>query len=536
MLKCARATFLAAVLCFGISLSAQTSPCPAGTLANVLGTSCSVGPLIFNFGTDFQGGTFSNVLNGQITPADIGFFPVQSDNKVGFRLILNFVDAPSNGFSVHFVNFSYTPQATPGSEIRAQSLSVDAHVQTNPGETQIARVIDSQFYPNSGPFVNFAGIDIRQDVSLLNQLSQSLILEVPGLLSTGSGSAGLPTTQLLSFSTGNSSTSLASATFLYTTGPIIPAPGLAALSYTNIDLPGVAATFVVSITNSGRMVGSYQDFAGNFHGYVQEADGSFVTVDVPGAPNTFGEGLNERGDVVGGFTGPDGHTHGFLQHDGVISTFKVPGARFTAPFSINNQGQIVGEYQAADLGFHGFLLAEGEFVTIDEGPGTGSFADSAAFAINNSGDIVGVFFDPNTFRSYLLKNNSVTTIDVPGQGNTSLEGINNRGDLVGIFNDINLVQHGVVLSKGRFQTVDFPGGNNTFPVGTNDSGIIVGGYSAPDGSAHSFLATPAFDDGMDHRPSTSSANPSQPNPECGDEESRSKHDLLRNGGLCHVKH
>src|SRR5690348_11641026 len=98
MLKCARATFFAAVLCFGFSVSAQPFPCPTGTLANVLGTSCSVGPIIFNFGTDFQGGTFSNALNGQITPADIGFFPVQSDNKVGFRLILNFVDAPPNGF------------------------------------------------------------------------------------------------------------------------------------------------------------------------------------------------------------------------------------------------------------------------------------------------------------------------------------------------------------------------------------------------------------------------------------------------------
>jgi len=537
MFKCARATFFAAVLCFGFSVSAQTLPCPTGTLANVVGTSCSVGSLIFNFGDDFQGFVFSPGVSGQITPADIGFIPLQSDNKVGFRLVLNFVDAPAaSGFSSeHLALFSYTPQAAPGSGIRAESLSVDAHAQTTPGETQIARAIDSQFYPNSGPFVNFAGIDIRQDVSLLNQLSQTLILEVPGLLSTGSGSAG-PTMQLLSFSTGNSSTSLASATFLYTTGPLLPTPGLAALSYTNIDLPGVAATFVSNITNSGRMVGSYQDFAVNFHGYVQETDGSFVTIDVPGAPNTFGDGLNERGDVVGGFTGSDGHTHGFLQHDGVISTFNVPGARSTIPVAINNQGQIVGEYRSPDLSFHGFLLADGAFVTIDEGPRTGSLADSAAFAINNSGEIAGPFFDPNTFRSYLLKNNSVTTIDVPGQGDTTIEGINNRGDAVGVFNDINLAQHGFLLSQGTFRTVDFPGGNSSAATGMNDSGKIVGSYFGPDGSTHSFLATAALDDGMDHRPATSSVNPTQPKPECGDEESRSKHDLLRNGGLCHVKH
>src|SRR6266853_3009910 len=341
MLKCARATFFAAVLCFGFSVYAQPLPCPAGTMANVLGTSCSVGSIIFNFGNDFQGFVFSGVVSGQMTPADIGFVPVQLDSKVGFKLVLNFVDG--NGFSSdHFVSFSYTPQAAPGSEIRGQSLSVDAHVQTTPGETQIARVIDSQFYPNSGPFVNFAGIDIRQDVSLLNQLSQSLILEVPGLLSTGSGSAGFPTTLLQTFTEGNSSASLASATFLYTTGPLLPTPSLAALSYTNIDLPGVAATFVSNITNSGRIVGSYQDFAGNIHGYVEDADGTFVTIDVPGAPATEANGLNERGDVVGAFTGSNGRARGFVQHDGVISTIDVLGARSTLPVAINNQGQIVG--------------------------------------------------------------------------------------------------------------------------------------------------------------------------------------------------
>ena len=130
MLKCIRATLFAAVLCFGFSAYAQPLPCPAGTMANVVGTSCSVGPIIFNFGNDFQGSSFSGFFGGQITPADIGFIPVQSDNKVGFRLVLNFVDAPASGFnSDHFVSFSYTPQAAPGSEIRVQSLSMDAHVQ-----------------------------------------------------------------------------------------------------------------------------------------------------------------------------------------------------------------------------------------------------------------------------------------------------------------------------------------------------------------------------------------------------------------------
>jgi uncharacterized membrane protein len=492
-----------------------------------------VGSIIFNFGSDFQGFTFSGGLFGQITPADIGFVPIQSDNKVGFRLVLNFADGASNNVSEHFAQFSYTPQSVPGSEIRVQSVAMDAHA--TPGGFGFVEAVDREFYPNSGLLQNIAQIDIEGDVSVLNQLSDSHILEVPGLLSTGEGNAGVPTTLLQTFTEGNSSASLASATFLYTTGPLVPTPGLAALTYANIDLPGVAATFAINITNSGRMVGSYQDFAGNLHGYVEDANGAFVTIDVPGAPATEANGLNERGDVVGAFTGSNGFARGFVQHDGVISTIDVPVARSTIPFAINNQGQIVGEYRSPDLSFHGFLLADGAFITIDEGPGTGTFADSAAFAINNSGEIAGPFFDPNTFRSYLLKNNSVTTIDVPGQGDTAIQAINNRGDAVGIFNDINLAQHGFLFSQGTFRTVDFPGGNSSSALGTNDSGKIVGEYIAPDGSIHSFLATPASDDGMDHRPTTSSTNPSQPKPECGDEERHSKHAPLRNAGLCHMK-
>jgi uncharacterized membrane protein len=493
-----------------------------------------VGPIIFNFGTDFQGVTRSGGVFGQITPADIGFVPLQLDNKVGFRLILNFVDGPSsNDVNEHFAQFSYTPQAAPGSEIRVQSVAMDAHA--TPGGFGFVEAVDREFYPNSGLLQNIAQIEIEQDVSVLNQLSDSHILEVPGLLSIGEGQPGAATTLLQTFTAGNSSASLASATFLYTTGPLLPTPGLAALSYTNIDLPGVAATFVSNITNSGRMVGAYQDFAGNLHGYVEDADGAFVTIDVPGAPATEANGLNERGDVVGAFTGSNGRARGFIQRDGVISTIDVPGARSTIPVAINNQGQIVGEYRSPDLSFHGFLLADGAFVTIDEGPGTGSFADSAAFAINNSGEIAGPFFDPNTFRSYLLKNNSVTTVDVPGQGDTAIQAINNRGDAVGIFNDINLAQHGFLFSQGTFRTVDFPGGNFSGASGMNDSGMIVGSYFAPDGSLHSFLATPALDDGMDHRPTTTSVDPSQPKPGCGDGESRSKHNLLRNAGLCHMK-
>lgn len=536
------ATFIYFVLFSGLTLTAQSVPCRPGTMANVLGTSCSVGSVIFNFQTSFFASTSvfdqGNVITTQLTPADIGFIPVQSGDQAGFKLVMNFVDGPGPDdtfSSIHFIQLSYTPEAAPGAEIRVQGLSMDAHAQDTPLNIADVQILDFQTYPNSGFVDTDVALVNEQGVSLFNQPTSNVILEVPGLLSTGSGFPGAATTQVLSLSTGQASTSLTSATFLYTTGPIVPAPGLAPLQYTTIDLPGVVATFVSNIVNSGRTVGSYQDFAGNFHGYVADLRGGFATVDVPGATDTFGGGLNERGDVVGSFNDVAGLSHGFVQRDGAITTFDVPGSIFTAPVAINNKGQIAGEYESADRGFHAFLLDDGVFTTIDHGPGTGIFASTGAFALNNAGEIAGFFFDPNTFRAFTQKHGSFLAVDVPGQGDTVIEGINDLGDAVGTYNDFNLIQHGFVLSRGVFQTVDFPDGSNTFAFGINASGKIVGIYQGADGNTHSFLAAPASGDGQDHRPKTSDAKQSSPRVDCRDEQWQRRHGQRRSTEGCQVR-
>lgn len=526
-----------------LPLFSQTVPCPSGSLANVLGTSCAVGSVIFNFQTRFLAGATVGNTSHQITPADIGFIPIQSGNQAGFRLVLGFADGPVvdgsvGSFNGHIIQFSYTPQAADGSEIRVQNLTMDASAQGAPQSSAFVQILDFQEYVNSGFVATDTAIDNENGASVFNQLSDNHILEVPGFFSTGSGFADAATTQISDFSTGTASDSLSSATFLYTSGPVIPTPSLAPLNYTNIDLDGAASTFVSNITNSGKTVGTYQDFAGIFHGYVADPQGNFVTIDVPGATGTFAADVNEKGDVTGSFRGTDRHTHGFVQRDGIISTFNVPGSRFTAAVGMNNQGQIVGEYESADRGFHGFVLDSetGLFTTIDRGPGVGLFASSAAFAINNSSEIGGTFFDPDTFRAYLLKNGSFRDLDVPGQGDATIEGLNDRGDAVGIYNDVNLLQHGFVLSHGNFQTVDLPGESNTFALGINASGAIVGQYSAPDGSSHSFLATPVPGDGQDHPPATSAQHQSQTRPDCSDESWHNQRDQLRNASSCQMKH
>src|SRR5690349_9573828 len=99
MLKQNRLIYAALIMVSCILPAAgQVQPCPQGTFANVLGTSCSVGSLVLNFQTFvFGGGFFSQdgvTTSFPITPSDIGFMPVQANGLSGFRLDLNFVTGP----------------------------------------------------------------------------------------------------------------------------------------------------------------------------------------------------------------------------------------------------------------------------------------------------------------------------------------------------------------------------------------------------------------------------------------------------------
>lgn len=538
---------LCAVLLLAVSAYSQTLPCKPGTMADVLGTSCSVGPLIFNFQP-----TFPEFFTG---PEEIGFLPIQEQDRVGFRLITNFEDRSTPNTTFHFVEFGYTVQAAPGFEIRKQGLNMDASVQSGSSDSDsaLAEVTDFQNYPNTG-FVPTQTALESMNGSLIteppnfNKLSDARFMEVPEfqgiLLPPGESTFGDGlTTAILTSTNGSAVSILNSADFLYTFGPVVPAPPLAALNYTNIDLPGAVETSVSNISNSGTKVGSYLGPFGGFHGYVQDPDGIVTTIDVPGASDTFADGLNERGDVVGSYINLLGKTHGFLLRDGLFITIDVPNARFTIPITINDQGQIVGEYRSADLGIHGFLLDGDVLTTINHGPGVGRSARTVANAINNSGLIVGSFFDPFTFRGFEQKRDSEESIDVPGQGETFIEGVNNRGAQVGGYSDINFVAHGFVSAGGVFQTMDFPGGNNSSGLGINGAGMIVGVYNDSDGVTHSFLAVPRSDgDGRDSSESsvdraslTSNAPKRQELPDCVDEDSQRQKLQLRTFHGCKSK-
>jgi N-acetylmuramoyl-L-alanine amidase len=171
-----------------------------------------------------------------------------------------------------------------------------------------------------------------------------------------------------------------------------------------------------------------------------------------------------------------------------FTTIDVPNATTgTAAYGINNAGQIVGFFGNASGG-HGFLREAGgtTWTTIDV-PNTTN--GTQAFGINDTGQIVGIFVDASGQYGFLREAGGTmwTTIDGP---NTFAYGINNSGQIVGSYL-IGAGYHGFLRGAGgtSFSTIDppNPGTHSVEARGINNAGQIVGRFIDGSGFHHGFL-------------------------------------------------
>jgi hypothetical protein len=496
------------MVCSSVCGLGQAPACPSGTLANVLGTSCTIGNLTFNFQNNFQGfvqttdlatNTLSTVFFG---PDAIGFTPVASasGNLAGFQLITNFVDnANGSGlfFSEHAAHFSYSAQVNGAFEIVGESAQLAGSIT----QVDIANIsaIDDQCFTNGfcmqvAPAVTFDAFFGFSN----NNPSVSATLAAPALAGTGSGEIPSFTTAVSSAAFVGDTAILNSASFLYTVAPQIPFPPPAKLQYRIIDLPGEQATFALAIDNQGDIGGSVLDFGGNVHGYVSDSVGeNLKLVDFPGATFTNVIGMNDRGDVVGQYLDDAFISHAYSLIDGVFSTVDFPNSIFASAVGINNRREIAGTFQGADFSVHGYQLADGVFTAIDDpaapvfNAGTpNAFSFTEVSSINDRGDVDGFFIDTNGFaQSFLLSGGVFQPIAVPaGVQGTTVSGLNDSGDAVGTFTDITGVPQGFLLNQQGTSFVNFPNAVSTNANAINASGRIVGVYTDTTGFTHSFFA------------------------------------------------
>ena len=157
-----------------------------------------------------------------------------------------------------------------------------------------------------------------------------------------------------------------------------------------------------------------------------------------------------------------------------VQLYKIMNSSFSAAFGVNNSGSVVGMYVDGAGLRHGYLATETSFQTIDY---PGPF-ETIPSQLNDAGTIVGQYFDAAGFlHGFVLQSGQFTPIDFPGATDTAALDVNLDGDIVGVYITPDFDNHGFLLRNGVFSTIDIPFHRTTVATGINSSGKIVG-YSS----------------------------------------------------------
>jgi hypothetical protein len=265
-------------------------------------------------------------------------------------------------------------------------------------------------------------------------------------------------------------------------------------NYVRVDVPGAVSTGLFGINSRGQTVGGYENGSSTTHGFLRNVDGSIVTIDYPGAIFIGANGINSQGDVVGRWDDASGMTHSFLRtSQGTITSFDPPApcvptteVQPSAAHGISDRGDIVGRcFDASGKELGWLLRPNGSFAILDHP----SFLSADGWAINNSRVVVGDYSDANWFVHGFTwtEADGFTTLDF-GNNMTGLRAINQRGDISGIYFD-GLTLHGFLRPKnGSEVTIDPPDSVETDTAVVNNSGMIAGAYWDANSNAHGYIA------------------------------------------------
>lgn len=270
---------------------------------------------------------------------------------------------------------------------------------------------------------------------------------------------------------------------------VITASGAAAQgTYQNIDVPASAFTYAYGINSQGEIVGAFDD-NGLLRGFVFSG-GMYTAIDYPGGQGTAAIGINDVGQIVGNTVFAP-QTPGFIygRASDTFTLITYPGSECSGAVAINNNGRLLGV--ACPFGpsdpypFEQDPSGRQKLFSI---PGTLSLS---AFGLDDSGVILGYFFNQRGSHNFKYTGSKVEIISIPGVPYGLVCGTNPKGTalvgavLPGAPTDSFLYENGTV------QTIAYPGARNTYAFAVNNSGEVTGFYYYDSGGPHGFLWTPS---------------------------------------------
>jgi hypothetical protein len=164
-----------------------------------------------------------------------------------------------------------------------------------------------------------------------------------------------------------------------------------------------------------------------------------------------------------------------------VSHFKnvnAPGALETDTNAVNKAGVIAGDYEDKSGVQHGMILSGQKLTSVDRKNcvNTHGFTAISFYGINSQNTVVGWCQDTITGfdDAFSYFKGKFTTILPPGATSSQANGINDKRQIVGTYIDSANVQHGFLLSAGKYTTLDVTGGDtNSAAMAINIKGLIT---------------------------------------------------------------
>lgn len=163
------------------------------------------------------------------------------------------------------------------------------------------------------------------------------------------------------------------------------------------------------------------------------------------------------------------------------------GGTGSAAFGINNEGQVVGGAGISpNNNSHAFLYSSG--LMQDLGTLGGSINDgSQAFGINDAGQIIGQSTINATAVGHAFLYSSGSMLDLtPSGGNSYASAINNNGQIVGYIGSGSTIQ-AFLYSGGSLHTLGTLDGIGSYATAVNESGQVAGNIYYGTAITHAFL-------------------------------------------------
>lgn len=204
-----------------------------------------------------------------------------------------------------------------------------------------------------------------------------------------------------------------------------------------------------------------------------------------GGAQSSANAINNLGQIVGRADLANNNAvlaHAFVYSNGIMTDLSVLGTYNTgqgttsssAAYGINNKGEIVGQSSTTNGVLHAFLFSQGQMSDLGVLPGS---QQSKAHAINDSSQVVGWTLGPGTQRAFLYENGSLTDLGTLGGTASFAYAINNLGQVAGDswLNNSSLSDTAFIYSNGMMTAL---GDLGSYPaiqaLAINDAGQVVG--------------------------------------------------------------